>query len=153
LQTLPEVCWGVVEQAHYVEAGRIHLQDQHLRFYRSIGECLAENKPNVILLSSVLQYLTDPYGVLQELLSIGSDTLIFDRTSYLNDNKIEIIKIQHVPKSIYQACYPCRFFVEENLCSYVLGRGYKLIETFGSLDRLDSLATWKGHIFAREMHA
>lgn len=32
LADLPQVRWSVVEQAHYVEAGREHIQDETLRF-------------------------------------------------------------------------------------------------------------------------
>lgn len=150
LQSLPDVKWSVVEQVRYVEAGQMHIQDEQLCFYKTITECLRQNKPNVVLLSSVLQYLPYPYVVLSELLSIGADTLIFDRTSFMNETKREIIKIQHVPNSIYRASYPIRFFDEESLCSYVMKRGYKPIETFELLDKFSSLATWKGYIFTKE---
>jgi len=60
LKILPTIRWNVVEQAHYVKAGQTYIQDEQLRFYPSIHECLAENKVNAILLSSVLQYLSDP---------------------------------------------------------------------------------------------
>lgn len=150
LQSLPDVQWSVVEQVHYAEAGQMHIQDEQLCFYKTITECLRQNKPNVVLLSSVLQYLPHPYVVLSELLSIGADILIFDRTSFMNETKREIIKIQHVPNSIYQASYPIRFFDEESLCCFVMKRGYKLMESFELPDKISSLATWKGHIFTKE---
>jgi putative methyltransferase (TIGR04325 family) len=149
LLMLPDVHWSVVEQSHYVEAGQIYIQDNQLRFYKSIQECLSDNQPNIVLLSSVLQFLPDPFGQLSELLSIKAGTLIFDRTSFMNVVNKETIKIQHVTEPIYRASYPCRFFDEEYFCTYVLNSGYKKIETFGALDKLNSLATWKGHIFAR----
>jgi putative methyltransferase (TIGR04325 family) len=69
----------VIEQAHYVQAGREHIQDETLRFYSSIDNCLAENKPNVILLSSVLQYLPDPKAIIVNILKINAPVLIIDR--------------------------------------------------------------------------
>lgn len=104
-QALPEVHWSVVEQAHYVEAGRTHIQDEQLRFYNNIAECLSENRPNVILLSSVLQYLPSPIGVLQEMAGAGADCLIIDRTPFLTGSKGKIM-IQRVPPSVYRANYP-----------------------------------------------
>lgn len=152
LQTLPEVRWNVVEQAHYVAAGQAHIQDQdeRLRFYKTIEECLSENHPNVVLLSSVLQYLPDPYGLLSHLLDAQSDTFILDRTCYLNQEKNQMIRLQHVPASIYSASYPCRYFVEDDIRSRFKDSGYLLLEVFDSLDKLDALATWKGHIFLRK---
>ena len=150
LQTLPEVRWNVVEQARYVEAGRANIQDERLRFHETIEECLIDNQPNVILLSSVLQYLPDPLGLLSSVLKIQADTIIIDRTCYVNEGNVEIIKIQHTPESIYTASYPCRFFVEDSLRRHVEEKGYLLLEVFYALDKLDSLATWKGHIFVRQ---
>lgn len=104
-QALPEVRWSVVEQAHYVEAGRTHIQDGRLRFYSTVAECLRENQPNVILLSSVLQYLPSPIATLQEMTRAGADCLIIDRTPFLTGSKGKIM-IQRVPPSIYPASYP-----------------------------------------------
>ena len=82
LQTLPDVRWNVVEQSHYVDAGRAHIEDEKLRFYKSIDECLTVNQPNVILLSSVVQYLESPTDLIRELNRVGALCLIFDRTPF-----------------------------------------------------------------------
>lgn len=111
LQTLPYVRWNVVEQAHYVDAGRMHIQDEVLRFYKTIEESLAENKPNVILLSSVLQYLELPCAIIEQLSSIGALTLIVDRTPFSKCDQDRLM-IQRVPKSIYKASYPMWVFSE-----------------------------------------
>ncbi|NOV29888.1 methyltransferase, TIGR04325 family [Methylomonas sp. ZR1] len=111
LSTLSNVRWNVVEQAHYVEAGRTHIQDDVLRFYYSIDECLAENKPNVILLSSVLQYLESPFDVIKKLPFIGASILIIDRTPFSKLAQDKLL-IQRVPPSIYKASYPMWVFSE-----------------------------------------
>jgi putative methyltransferase (TIGR04325 family) len=147
LQHLPEVRWNVVEQKHYVLAGKKHIQDDSLRFYHAIEECLAENKPNVVLLSSVLQYLPNPVRVMNLLLEIQAETLILDRTPYVNYGVMPSIKIQKVPSKIYTASYPCQFLSESELISEITMKNYILLETYSSLDKLDSSATWKGHIF------
>jgi putative methyltransferase (TIGR04325 family) len=109
LQTLPNLRWSVVEQAHYVAAGQAHIQDEQLRFYRSIDECLIENVPTVILLSSVLQYLEFPFDVLKTLSKVGANTMIIDRTPF-SDSCEEKILVQKVPQSIYRASYPLWVF-------------------------------------------
>ncbi len=151
LKDLPEVRWNVVEQAHYVEAGQKHIQDKQLRFYPTIDACLAENQPNVVLLSGVLQYLPEPIGVLNLLVEIKASTLILDRTSYVNSGIKPSIKIQEVPAEIYAASYPCRFFNENELIAVLAQKCYTLLETFPSLDKLDANATWKGHIFTLQI--
>ena len=114
LAGLPHVRWSVVEQEHYVEAGRKHVQDETLRFYTSINNCLQDNKPNVVLLSSVLQYLPDAEVVIDEINNSGILMLIIDRTPFNNEQGDKIC-IQTVPESIYRATYPMRIFSQDRL--------------------------------------
>ena len=147
---LPAVCWSVVEQSHYVEAGQALIKDDWLRFYGKVEECLAEQTPNVILLSGVLQCIADPQRLLATLLASGCDMVILDRTCYVKEGRRERISIQHVPSSIYAASYPCRFFVENDLLATFEAAGYALVERFAATDNVDpSAICWKGHIFLR----
>jgi putative methyltransferase (TIGR04325 family) len=150
LKTLPTVRWNVVEQSHYVKAGQTYIQDKYLRFYLSIHECLAENKINVILLSSVLQYLPDPANLFLSLLSVGADTVILDRT-IINRSTSDRIYVQHVPPSIYTASYPCRSLSESRLLAAASDR-YQLNADFPSLHFpvLESIESeFKGYLLTR----
>jgi putative methyltransferase (TIGR04325 family) len=109
LQTLPQVRWNVVEQAHYVEAGQASIQDEQLRFYYTIDECLSNNQLNVVLLSSVLQYLKSPIDRIKMLSGVGAGCLIIDRTPFSTHGKDKLV-IQRVPSSIYAASYPMWVF-------------------------------------------
>ncbi len=149
LQHLPSVRWRVVEQAQFVEAGRAYVQDDRLRFHASVQESMTEHAPNVILLSGVLQYIADPYGLLAALLASRSEIVILDRTCYVKQGNPERIAVQHVPASIHRASYPCRFMVEGDVLATFISAGYRLVEEFDALDTLDASATWKGHIFLR----
>lgn len=109
LQALPDVCWNVVEQAQFVEAGQAHIQDEQLRFYKTIEACLAKNQPNVVLLSSVLQYLEEPREILAKLAASEASCLIIDRTPFSALEKDKLL-VQQVPASIYLASYPMWVF-------------------------------------------
>ena len=109
LADLPQVRWSVVEQAHYVEAGRENIQDETLRFYSTIDDCLTENMPNVVLLSSVLQYLPKVQKIIKSINDSCVTTLIVDRTPF-NHSPMDKICVQKVPASIYMASYPMRVF-------------------------------------------
>lgn len=146
MRQLNYVQWNVVEQHHFVDAGLQYIQDQHLRFYKSIEDCLQDNRINVVLLSGVLQYLPSPRDFLDKLISVKADSLILDRTSFSTDG-IETIKLQHVPKNIYKATYPCHIFDERELCQYISKRGYDMVESFGALDEFDFHTAWRGQIF------
>jgi putative methyltransferase (TIGR04325 family) len=134
LRALPEVNWNVVEQANFVEAGLAGIQDEQLRFYGSIEQCVDENRPNVVLLSSVLQYLKSPIDVLKRLSCAGADTLIIDRTPFSKQGG-EKLMIQRVPASIYAASYPMRVFSQPEFMS-LLDADWSLIASNLSLDGL-----------------
>jgi putative methyltransferase (TIGR04325 family) len=128
LADLPNVRWSVVEQAHFVDAGRKHIQDERLVFYPTIAECVAEEKPNVALLSSVLQYLEDPYAVLDELAQSGVEIILVDRTSF-HDGKDDLIAVQNVAKAIYPASYPLWILSKKRLISHLSKKFILVAET------------------------
>lgn len=125
LQRLPEVRWNVVEQPHYVEAGQAHIQDDQLKFYKTIDECLSENKPDIVLLSSVLQYLEAPIEIMKRLSSSGAACLVIDRTPFSAHGKDKIL-IQRVPPGIYAATYPMRVFSQHKFLD-MLDADWKLV--------------------------
>jgi len=149
LTDLPQVRWSVVEQAHYVEAGHRCIQDETLRFYETVESSILERQPNVVLLSSVLQYLQEPKAILNILLDLDADFLIIDRTPFLNSRSSTIIKVQSIPSSIYLASYPCWFFEEADIIECIETASYRKVVTFDSFDKLSKLATWRGFIFKK----
>ena len=78
--------WNIVEQIHFAKAGRSYFQDETLRFHDSIENCLNECDPNVILISSSLQYMAEPQTTIDSVRNIGADAIIFDRT-IINNSK------------------------------------------------------------------
>jgi putative methyltransferase (TIGR04325 family) len=127
LQSLADVRWNVVEQSHYVDTGREYIQDEKLRFYKTIDECLSENQPNVILLSSVLQYLESPAHLICGLNKIGALCLVIDRTPFSLYGKDKLV-VQKVPATIYSASYPMWIF---SLCEFekLLFKNWHLVAT------------------------
>ena len=106
--------WSIIEQSNFVEYGRMNFANEKLNFYNSISDCLTKTKPNVAVISSVLQYLSEPEEIITEICNLDLDYLIIDRTSFVNTRR-NILTIQTVPKEIYEASYPCWFFNEELL--------------------------------------
>ncbi len=127
LQSLPEVRWNVVEQPHYVDAGRKHIQDEQLRFYKTLEECLAENQPSVILLSSVLQYIESPTDLISKLNKVGALCLIVDRTSFTLHGKDRLV-VQKVPAAIYSASYPMWIFSQSEF-EKLMSKNWRIVAT------------------------
>ena len=149
LADLKSVRWSVVEQEHFVKTGRDHIQDERLCFYSTIAGSISADKPNVILLSSVLQYLEDPYEILEELVESDAELILVDRTPFLSVGSSDIFKVQINPKSINLSRYPIRYFSCDNFINWFHSRGPNIVEEFPSLDELDPIANWKGLIFLR----
>ncbi len=152
LKELKHVEWCIVEQKNFVECGKQNFENDQLKFYDSIEECMAKHKPNVLLLSGVLQYLEFPYRLLKHLISLQFPFVIIDRTA-LVEKETDILTVQVVPESIYKASYPAWFFNEDKFSS---GFGnYKKLGSFESFCDgsiiLNSTykAYWKGFIFSR----
>ncbi len=144
-----EVEWSVVEQTHFVEFGQRKIADKKLNFYSSIKECLSEREPDVVFLSSVLQYLEEPYTVLSTLASLDVQSVIIDRTLFTNDNKDQI-KIQLVPEGIYKASYPLRILNKKKVKSILIDHGFLLLEEFNSnIDPSGECYSSQGLIFTK----
>lgn len=130
LKHLKELRWNVVEQKNFVEAGRKDLEDEHLKFYPSVKECLTASKPQVLLASSVLQYLEKPYEALKDWIDAGFEYIVFDRTAFLPDH--DRLTVQKVRPGIYDASYPA-WFINKKKFLEMMGRKYRLLAEFDSL--------------------
>lgn len=148
LRTLKDIHWNVIEQPHYVEVGQKHIQDEQLRFYKTVEECLKENQPNVILLSSVLQYLENPYELLKKLGNLNVDRIIVDRTPFADGDK-NILSIQRVPKSIFPATLPAWIFSEKYFEDAMKRLGYARVASMPSADGCGERFNLRGYLYCR----
>lgn len=147
---LPEVKWNIVEQSQHVEVGKAWFEDEHLKFYTRVEDCLAETQPNVVLLSGVLQYLEQPFEILSKLLRQSCNRLIIDRTPFW-EGPTDRLCVQHVPPEIYPASYPCWIFSTKKILPH-LGDEWKIIADFDGFDKLKApiKAIWRGMILERK---
>lgn len=104
--------WHIVEQAHYVNCGKELFENDILKFHYSIADCLASTPIDVVILSSVLQFLPDPHTFLHSLVQYGFERIIIDRTFFTNGTH-DRLTVQHVWPSVYEASYPAWFFEEQ----------------------------------------
>ena len=144
--------WNIVEQPKYVKVGKTYFEDEKLRFFDSIENCVETCNPNVILISCSLQYMRDPHAIINSLCKIGSDAIILDRT-IINNNKSNKIYVQHAMPSI-GGSYPC-YSISESWLFDLLNKTYDLIESFDSLsfrELKDIDSTFKGYIFYKKIN-
>jgi putative methyltransferase (TIGR04325 family) len=117
--------------AKYCRGRKKHLQSKELKFYETIGSCLQDNVPNIIVLSGVLQNLIDPWAILSRLLQIGAPYLFIDRTGTI-DAPRDRLTVQHVPERIYRYDHPAWFLSEAKLRSCILSANYACIYDFAT---------------------
>lgn len=146
-QSLNEVRWAVVEQPHYVACGRKEFQDDVLQFYETVEECLTEGTVDVVLCSSVLEYLEKPYEMLSNLVNSGAPYILLDRTPFIAGEK-DRLTVQHVPPSIYSASYPAWFFSRQHFLGEVRQLGLQVEVEFPADDDV-GIGEFKGMLLAR----
>lgn len=131
LGSAKELKWNIVEQPRVAKCGQENFANEHLGFYESIDDCLNENKPMVALFSASLQYLPEPYKVLDQLVEKGVKFILFDRL-VVNHHR-DLITVQNVDPVIYEASYPLWIFKEKNILDYFSNNGYELMADFDCL--------------------
>ena len=155
LKPIPHLLWLVVEQSGHVACGKHDFESDQLRFYVNVEPCVADRHPNTLLLSSVLQYLPEPYVVLANLLRYPFDHVLIDRTAFLATDH-ERLTVQTVPASIYPASYPAWFLSETKLTEAVTKAGYCLVTEFPKSESgspADEDAYFKGFLFERRVQS
>ena len=146
LDSIQEVNWCVVEQPDFAREGMKRFSTDRLHFYNSIEDCLNDYKIDVILLSSVLQYIDEPYRLLDKIITKNIKYIIFDRTPFIKGD--DRITIQKVHPSIYKATYPCWFFNKNKFTSY-MSQAYDTIVEFDALDKANIPSEFKGFLYRK----
>jgi len=118
LQHLKELEWSIVEQDNFVRCGKKYFEDDKLKFYFDLEDYLINNNSEAVLISSVLQYLENPYQLLEKIIDNKFKYIIIDRTPFLFDDYPDKVVVQKVSPKIYDACYPCWIFNKNKLINF-----------------------------------
>lgn len=126
-----DVLWTVVEQPHYVDCGKANFETDRLRFAYTLDEAVQSDRPDVVLFSSVLQYLPDPAAILQSVVASGVRQVIIDRTPVVEPSgaRIAIQKVRYPVRS----SYPIHLMSREQLLA-PLSPNYKVTSEFETVD-------------------
>lgn len=146
LEALPHFKWSIVEQPSFVDVGQAKFEDGTLRFFHDVPSALAADRANTLLVSSVFQYLEDPYAKLRELLDYGFEVVIIDRTGFTLDGR-DRLTVQRVGERIYPASYPCWFFGEGFM--RIVTERYRLVNEFPAIDRANLPVRYEAFLLER----
>jgi len=134
LPRLNSLRWCIVEQAHFVEAGRREFEDETLRFFCSIDEAEADGPADVVLASTLVQYLPDPHRWIDELVARSKPFVILQNLT-LHRELPDYVSVQHVPPEIYPGSYPVWFL---NRARFL----HHFADSYRLLWKYDSAAVW-----------
>ncbi|MGZ3882633.1 MAG: methyltransferase, TIGR04325 family [Bacteroidia bacterium] len=124
-----DIKWNVIEQSGFVESGKKIYPKNEIGFYNSIEEYNETNTaPDVVILSSVLQYLETPYEILGALINLKPKYVIADLTVFSPEISADILTVQHIAKEYYgkKMSYPCWIFSEKKLRD-TMEKGFHLL--------------------------
>lgn len=118
--------WNVVEQKNYVSLGKNSISDERLFFFDNVSEI--KKSIDIVLLSSVLQYLENYEEIIKQILALSATYILIDRQCVSNKT---MICVQVVGANIYNASYPVRIIAENELLSQ-FKEEYELVTVFDS---------------------
>jgi putative methyltransferase (TIGR04325 family) len=144
LTALAGVRWRVVEQSHFVAAGR-EFADETVSFHESIAAAVAGGQPSAILLSSVLPYLEFPEAVLAEVVKRNFRHVIIDRTPFVRRGA-KRLAVQWTPPELGGGSYPVWLFERNPLLAF-LTDCYELKHEWPALDSLALSVKHRGFHF------
>jgi len=143
LAAFESVRWQVVEQPHYVAAGRRELESGELGFHTSLESACSEGDPNLVLASSSLQYVPDPPTTLSALVALRAPWVFIDRLPLL-PGKLDRLSVEQVPPQLGATSYPAWFLSEERFLD-AFAREYRLVDRFAT--RLENGAEEEWSVF------
>jgi putative methyltransferase (TIGR04325 family) len=147
--------WSIIEQSNFVEAGIKLNPHKDIYFYENLSQCLQNRNPSLALFSSSLQYLKNPFDILNQISESSVQTLVIDRVPiFVNDSSC--LSVQYVPDWIYNSriSYPSHIFNLKEISNFLKDK-WNLISEFRSLGS-DSITStgktvqWGGAVYVRK---
>ena len=146
LDRLQHVQWTVVEQGHFVDAGKAEFETGRLQFRHRMAEV---ESPDAVLFASSLCYLEDPWHFLQEAMATSARFLLIERTPF-SDELADRICVQTVRPPIYVASYPCRVFSRPKFESWMASQDWNLVESWVPDLQPDPASQYRGYLYRRK---
>ncbi|MEM3062629.1 MAG: methyltransferase, TIGR04325 family [Nitrososphaerota archaeon] len=111
--------WNIIEQEKFVEKGKKLFPNGEIKFFDNLLEANTICEHDFILLSGVIQYLKEPFLILNQILKYNFKYILLDRTPVSKLDE-EFITIQTTtPDYPYFASYPCWIFSEKKLLNHI----------------------------------
>lgn len=117
--------WIVIEQSYLVEIAKEFKFDDKLVYYHDLDKVKYYHF-DLIILSSVLPYLEEPYHILKDLLAFRAEFVFIDRTYFCDFKACDFVMIQENLNSDIN--YPVWVFNKLKMIHYFELNGYHLVD-------------------------
>ena len=115
---ISDISWNIVEQKSFLDAAKELDCEEELHFYDTIEDVLANCDIDVVLFSSVLQYISGYEKIVGKVKTIKY--IIIDRHPEFCERQNPGFTVQKVSEPIYSASYPLKIFGSGELENYFL---------------------------------
>lgn len=135
--------WRIVELPALVEVGCREFSAPPLSFHATLDEAFLDGRPNVVLFSSVLQYVEAPCALLRAVAGREVRHVILDRVGFSNRGRDRIV-LQHTPPALGGGTSACWLFDSQTLVAAV-GPDYECAaEWCVDFDAVDGRVDYRG---------
>lgn len=143
---LPPLEWRIVEQRHFVDAGREYLRRPGLHFHYSLSDALAvwDARPDLLIASSVLPYLEHPHREFAAFLAARPRWLLIDRTPFLEAGT-DRLSLQTNPRARGGHRYPCWLFAPDAFAAECRKAGYRTLAHWPGSDGIHRVGGQRIH--------
>jgi putative methyltransferase (TIGR04325 family) len=152
LDRLPTVSWHIVERAGNVAFARENIRHERLHFYATVDECLESAKPDVLLMSCVLQSLPAPYDFLHSMVALPFKHILIDRLPINGEPRDRLTIFRVWPDIVANQSRPWWFFHEERILD-ILRERFDIVEKFAGFESANVPSRYIGLVCTRRDEA
>ena len=140
--------WGIVERETVAAVGRQQFQTTEIKFYSDLKSALAEISTDALLCSTSIQYVPDPWSLLDEAIAGGINVIAFDRLPV--GSAEHAIFVQRLRENVFSGgSIACRRLSKKNFVAWFKERRFDLVEFFASSETEQSAISALWLLFVR----
>ena len=117
--------WNIIEQEKIVSHINENSYKIKINFFKNLGDF--KKSPDVVIFSGSIQYLSNPFEIINNLINRNIKNFLFLRTSFHFKNN-DIFCIQKVPKNIYKSSYPITIFSYKKFTNLFKSNNFEINE-------------------------
>jgi putative methyltransferase (TIGR04325 family) len=130
--SVESLTWNIVERPDIVKLGNQHFAGSTLRFFAGLDEAIESlgGRADSFLFSGSLQYVEEPFSLLDEAIDSGARVVAFDRLLVSAAHRHAVFIQRPDPGEYYRATYPAWRFSRDLFVREIASKGFSLVEHF-----------------------